>query len=350
MYARSQRKAAAASVTLNDGTRNVWDLFEGAWPCAAAERFGKVGDGGKWLCDPEGIKAAAAAALACVVYSFGSNGEPSFEMEVSARLGCEVHVFDPTLDAATTKRMAATLATTTGVFFHPWGLEAGSHGGAHDSGDHGSGGSAAQALRLARRDFHHPAAAAGAGGSASASGGVAIAAGSYVSLRAAMAALGHGFVDVLKVDIEGAEWAVLNDDLLCFPDATESSAPEGASAEPPPHEPWPPPRSLPFGQLSVELHHPGGEAGEAGLLRLMRGLHAWGLRPFRREPNVANVQRCWEYSFVPKAGHRTRSALQGSQGLGMVRGDGDVLAAYLADCALPAEDQHRRAAAWLHGL
>jgi len=35
---------------------------------------------------------------ACVVYSFGSNGQVSFEEEMIRRTGCEVHVFDPTMD------------------------------------------------------------------------------------------------------------------------------------------------------------------------------------------------------------------------------------------------------------
>jgi hypothetical protein len=37
----------------------------------------------------------------------------------------------------------------------------------------------------------------------------------YKTLAAVMAELGHAFVDVLKVDIEGGEWHVFNDDVLC---------------------------------------------------------------------------------------------------------------------------------------
>jgi len=48
----------------------------------------------------------------------------------------------------------------------------------------------------------------------------------------------------------------------------------------------------------VELHWPGPETGEGALFGLMRGFHAWGFRVFHREPNVANVQRCWEFAMA----------------------------------------------------
>ena len=47
-----ESKAAAAAREPNDGTRNVWDLHEATWHCeGGASRVGKVGDGGKWVCD-----------------------------------------------------------------------------------------------------------------------------------------------------------------------------------------------------------------------------------------------------------------------------------------------------------
>jgi len=48
----------------------------------------------------------------------------------------------------------------------------------------------------------------------------------------------------------------------------------------------------------VELHWPGPDTGEGALFGLMRGFHAWGFRVFHREPNVANVQRCWEFAMA----------------------------------------------------
>ena len=50
--------------------------------------------------------------------------------------------------------------------------------------------------------------------------------------------------------------------------------------------------------MLVELHWPGPDTGEGALFGLMRGFHAWGFRVFHREPNVANVQRCWEFAMA----------------------------------------------------
>ena len=41
-YQRGLHKAARAAAVENDGTRNVWDLFEGLWQCATHARIGKV--------------------------------------------------------------------------------------------------------------------------------------------------------------------------------------------------------------------------------------------------------------------------------------------------------------------
>jgi hypothetical protein len=49
----------------------------------------QVGDGGKWVCDPH-LFSQKKKEEGCVVYSFGSNGEPSFELEAHLALGCEV--------------------------------------------------------------------------------------------------------------------------------------------------------------------------------------------------------------------------------------------------------------------
>ena len=80
------------------GTRNqgmMWDLYEPFWNCHNKERLGRIGDGGKWVCNVDRL----AKQSTCVVYSFGSNGEISFEEDLIERTRglCEVHIFDPTL-------------------------------------------------------------------------------------------------------------------------------------------------------------------------------------------------------------------------------------------------------------
>jgi hypothetical protein len=41
------------------------------------------------------------------VYSFGSNGQVSFEEDIIRRAGCEVHVFDPTMDDISIQKVEA---------------------------------------------------------------------------------------------------------------------------------------------------------------------------------------------------------------------------------------------------
>ena len=42
IYAEGLHKAAETHKTPNDGTRNVWDLFESLWSCSTVRRIGKV--------------------------------------------------------------------------------------------------------------------------------------------------------------------------------------------------------------------------------------------------------------------------------------------------------------------
>ena len=86
-------------------------------------------DGGKWLCGWTSLVGALSARTRkCIVYSFGSNFEPSFEKFVQAQTseGCEVHVFDPTLysrDHAKARQFAQTLQAS-GITLHDLGVAA----------------------------------------------------------------------------------------------------------------------------------------------------------------------------------------------------------------------------------
>ena len=65
-------------------------------PCSSQIFVGgyrKDGDGGKWICRPEEIRAKGAS---CLVYSIGSDGEFSFEVGVHTNISsaCEIHTFD----------------------------------------------------------------------------------------------------------------------------------------------------------------------------------------------------------------------------------------------------------------
>ncbi|XP_043203126.1 methyltransferase-like protein 24 [Amphibalanus amphitrite] len=109
-------------------------------------------DGNKFICLDE------PPALPCLVYSFGSRDEWSFERDVKRQLGCEVHTFDPSLSDSRTPK------ETHGAVFHSIGL----------------GGS----TRVNARGWK------------------------LATLRDLRAQLGHltSLIAYLKVDIEGGEW------------------------------------------------------------------------------------------------------------------------------------------------
>jgi hypothetical protein len=85
--------------------------------CPLKEKVGvvpRLGDNGKWLC---GVRTLLQRE-GCVVYSFGSNGETSFEQDLLAKTDCEVHIFDPTLSP----EVLAQVRAIKGVTVHTYGL------------------------------------------------------------------------------------------------------------------------------------------------------------------------------------------------------------------------------------
>ena len=114
-------------------------------------------DGNKLVCLDEPLRPP------CLVYSFGSRDEWSFESDVIRRLGCEVHTFDPSLTGAAAPRH------THGAQFHALGL-----GGA---------------ARVTSRGWR------------------------LATLRDIRVQLGHltHLIAYLKVDIEGGEWEWLEE-------------------------------------------------------------------------------------------------------------------------------------------
>mmetsp|Transcript_5792 Transcript_5792/g.35963 ORF Transcript_5792/g.35963 Transcript_5792/m.35963 type:complete len:890 (+) Transcript_5792:259-2928(+) len=83
--------------------------WEPDFACVAEMRVGPPGDGGKWVCDPYKLNATA-----CLVYSIGSQNEFGFEMGIRALLpNCTVHTFDHTVEVP---------KPPEGVHFHSQGL------------------------------------------------------------------------------------------------------------------------------------------------------------------------------------------------------------------------------------
>jgi hypothetical protein len=130
------------------------DNVEPAVTCAREERAGPAGEGGKWLCDPNRLRARGAD---CLIYSVGSFDDFSFEEAITRDVSSarEIHAFDHTVSNPRNK--------PCGVHFHPLGL-----GGARepDGSD-------------------------------------------LKGLADIVVALGHKgrTIDVLKIDCEGCEWS-----------------------------------------------------------------------------------------------------------------------------------------------
>ncbi|KAL8286942.1 hypothetical protein RQP46_003948 [Phenoliferia psychrophenolica] len=73
---------------------SLWDFFipEPSFCQHRISRVGTLGDGGKWVC---GIQTLIAPRQKCVIYSFGLNGESSFEADVLEKTkGCEIWGYD----------------------------------------------------------------------------------------------------------------------------------------------------------------------------------------------------------------------------------------------------------------
>ena len=122
------------------------------------ERLGRLGDGGKWVCD---VDTLAETAADCVIYSFGVRDDVTFEQEIIERSGhnCVVHAFDPSVGGLPQYAKGAR-----NLHFHKSAISA------YDGVD--------PVWPVAD------------------------------SLTGHMHALGHEHLRLLKVDVEGAEWPV----------------------------------------------------------------------------------------------------------------------------------------------
>jgi len=86
---RTQNQRNRNSDSINTFFINNW---EPTIHCAFEQRIGSLGDGGKWVCDIHNLQTNNSTPL---IYSFGSNGEFSFELAIKRELpNAEIHTFD----------------------------------------------------------------------------------------------------------------------------------------------------------------------------------------------------------------------------------------------------------------
>jgi len=141
-------------------TPDIWYLYEPLWACPDIELVGDFHDGVKWVCGLRRLRKG------CVVYSFGSNGDDQFERDILQKTQCEVFTFDPTLDHEKENMLSQDVLKN----FHRVGL-------AEKDG----------VLKIdnKNRDVRN--------------------------LKSIMKRLHHERIDILKIDIEGAEYAVFEE-------------------------------------------------------------------------------------------------------------------------------------------
>lgn len=182
----------------------LWDWFPPLAPCRYRERIGILGDGGKWVCDLS--RYTNPRSIPCVVYSFGVRGDSSFEAEMHERSSCQIFGFDFSVDG-----MAGASASMERIHFKKVGLGA--------------------------QETHN-----------------------LLTLKQIMVQNKHSFIDILKVDIEGAEFDVIPTLAIEFNQG-----------------------SFPVEQLLLEIHHEEGRT--AKFFKVMRDLRGLGMVPFSHETN-----------------------------------------------------------------
>ena len=176
------------------------------------------------------------------MYSFGSNGEVTFEEHLLSLThnNCEVHVFDYSLDTARANRVQAVKGAT----LHEYGI------GKEDIqvktpmryGDHGV-------------DEYE-----------------------LKSLPSIMTELGHSWIDLFKMDVEGGEYDILPAVLTHYNTLKQD---------------------VPITQAQIEYHHTPGGPPMTKLVDTLTMMEASGFRTFSTEFNINGA--AWnfiEYSYL----------------------------------------------------
>lgn len=191
--------------------------------------------GALWCVFPDGLTSSN------VVYSFGVGEDISFDLELISRFGVRVHAFDPTPRSI---QWLGRHSLPEGFEFHPYGV-CGSEGSCKlyppANPNHVS-------HSRIRRDSPWPA--------------VELPVHRLITI---MGMLGHETIDLLKMDIEGAEYEVIADLLAC---------------------------GIRVNQLLVEFHHRWREIGVGKTRTALRKLNQAGFRIFNVSP------RGEEYSLL----------------------------------------------------
>jgi FkbM family methyltransferase len=209
------------------------ELWQGAQIKCQRVKLGK--EGACWCVCPQDLRASS------VVYSFGVGEDISFDLGLIERFSLHVHAFDPTPRSIEWLRSQTVLPE---FMFHAYGVA-------------GFDGQCAFARPENPAHVSHSIVAR-----ASSRPAIEVA---VHRLGTIMKMLGHEQIDLLKMDIEGAEYGVLADMLAC---------------------------GILVKQLLVEFHHRWPQLGIEKTREAIRGLNAAGYRIFSVSPSGE------EYGFL----------------------------------------------------
>lgn len=212
-------------------------LFDAITDCDATVRVGTLFDGGKWVCDPQYLPKRP------IAYSFGVGDNISFDMDMAGVFGCDVYLFDPSPSVVTgfSNFKSGQPCGRGHIYFQPTGLGPVSSKGQDQ-------------WKLVIEGKTCP----------------------VKSLADIARSLSHNHVDILKIDIEGGEFAAL---LQMLSAQTLLS--------------------LQVKQLLVEFHLWDDESF-ANFVRIIGSLKKQGFLLFRKEFNPYAADKCAEYAFVKR--------------------------------------------------
>ncbi|KAG0054625.1 hypothetical protein BGZ83_010753 [Gryganskiella cystojenkinii] len=252
-----------------DGWMSWWSYFPAAFTCPFdIQRVGNFGDGGKWVCGMRLLETAMATTKGskdpeqqqrpCVVYSLGVAMESSFEEELLKRTNCEIWAFDGSVDA-----MGQGADSNPRVHFNKVFI---GNPNAFDETEDENKEDVDSSKKTKRSDPNTNT----SDQQQRQREGQVEAVVPWKSLSTLMEENKHEWIDVLKIDIEGYEYGVL-DALLADPHFRQV---------------------LPFSQLQIELHltDPDMSVEEpksfSRFLNWFQRLESRGLRPFWSELNM----------------------------------------------------------------
>ncbi|KXH49507.1 hypothetical protein CSIM01_03795 [Colletotrichum simmondsii] len=230
----------------------IWDLFPATYTCPwDVQRVGKLGDGGKWICGMSKYERAKRKSRASEkpirIYSFGIGDDSSFEAEMLNRSrAAEMYGFDDTVDG--------------------WGkgLEA------YPNRTHFF------KTAVAEYDYYDEKYQT-----------------EFLSIKSIMKKLGHDYVDLIKMDIEGDEFPTLESFLEDYAKGGELEGKE-----------------VPVGQMVIEIHVPEKGPKVSQFAEWWERIEEVGFRPVWSEANLLAVTVgdgkpcCFEYTWINQRDNR----------------------------------------------